>query len=478
MSPEQWGELPRDGNPEVDGRTDVYSLGVIFFELVAGRKPLGGRTLSELRHKHVAAPLPSLTEVVGDVSEEFSHAVARAMAKDRSDRPQTAGEFVDGLRASLGLPLRSRGRNIHATDTGQIHATDAGNVRGTQPPVQIGSEAATANLSPAASANLLSRDAGTLLTSDFEQPSEVGAGRVTSERAAGGGARRGQGTHVSQGAETRAITPADFQSQKPGETRIASGQPSNEGAGVSIIAPEPRRSVMPLVAVGALALLLVAGVVGFFAWRSMQPKPDGPTTPTPVTANVSGPVKPAEATKAEAASYWFEAFDKPEDATGKRIAETSATLASGQFFRFHFMPKERGYLYIIGPGANGNAQMTLLTAQGAGQLKSNLVGAGADFPYPSGVRFQLDKNPGSDEFTFIFSSSPLMSPSFLTGKVLKELTPAEVKELEDFRAQFKSSAPAVEAKDDAGERRVTVLAPQAATPEGKPLIFDVRIVHK
>jgi hypothetical protein len=120
----------------------------------------------------------------------------------------------------------------------------------------------------------------------------------------------------------------------------------------------------------------------------------------------------------------------------------------------------------------------MLTAQGAGALKSNLVGAGADFAFPFGAKLHLDKNPGSDEFTFIFSPSPLMSPSFLTARFLKELTPAEVKELEDFRAQFKSAAPTVEVKDDGGERRVTVLAPQAATPEGKPLIFDVRIVHK
>src|SRR5947209_11965780 len=119
MSPEQWGEMPRDGNPEVDGRTDIYSLGVIFFELVAGRKPLGGRTLSELRHKHVTAPLPTLAEVAAGVPEAFSRGVAHAMAKDRSDRPQTAGEFIDELRAALGLAPRTRGHALHATDAGR-----------------------------------------------------------------------------------------------------------------------------------------------------------------------------------------------------------------------------------------------------------------------------------------------------------------------------------------------------------------------
>src|SRR5947209_6452601 len=118
MSPEQWGEMPRDGNPEVDGRTDVYSLGVIFFELIAGRKPHGGRTLSELRHKHVAAPLLTLAEVAAGVPEAFSRGVAHAMAKDRSDRPQTAGEFIDELRAALGLAPRTRGHGVHATDAG------------------------------------------------------------------------------------------------------------------------------------------------------------------------------------------------------------------------------------------------------------------------------------------------------------------------------------------------------------------------
>ena len=100
MSPEQWGEMPRDGNPEVDGRADVYSLGVIFFELVAGRKPLAGTTLPELRRQHVSAPPPSLSEAAPGVPPEFGRAVGRALAKDRGDRPQTAGAFVEELRAA------------------------------------------------------------------------------------------------------------------------------------------------------------------------------------------------------------------------------------------------------------------------------------------------------------------------------------------------------------------------------------------
>jgi len=504
MSPEQWGEMPRDGNPEVDGRTDIYSLGVIFFELVAGRKPLGGRTLSELRQKHVAEPLPSLSEVASDVPAEFSRGVARAMAKDRADRPQAAGELVEELRAALGMEPHARRARTHATSAGTIHATDAGGARGTSAQARDVSEAATANLSPGAQP-LEHSHADTILTSEFDPPA-TGRGRGTVAQSSqpftsgNAAARResGRETGVSQAPETHVGATGDarqqqsvsgVQRQAVSETRAAQAIPgtrvafengaANQGGRV-VTAPVPRRSLAPLVAVGVLALVIVAGVGGWLAWRSMQPKPPAVVAqPTPA-ANVAGPSKPADAPRVEAASYWFEAFDKPEDAAGKRVAETAATLVSGQRFRFHFMPQERGYLYIIGPGAGGNAQMTILTAQGAGALKSNLVGAGADFAFPSmnGAKLKLDDTPGSDEFTFIFSPTPLMSPSFLAGKFLHELTPAEVKELEDFRAQFKSDAPAVAVKDDGGEKRVVVSAPQPATSGGKPVIFDVRINHR
>jgi serine/threonine-protein kinase len=493
MSPEQWGELPRDGNPEVDGRTDIYSLGVIFFELVAGKKPLGGKTLAELRQKHVAAVLPSLSEIVPGVPEAFGRSVARAMAKDRADRPQTPGAFIDELRDALGLPLRNRGRNIHATDAGMAPATDAGmRATGAQGRGTGMSEAATAHLSPGTNAEAFDQSrANTILTSEFESPA-TSAGRETSAQssqpATSGNvsARRDSGreTVASYAAETVTGAALDAQQQRTYEESsqavrqdAAQHSASGQAAGVSVTAPEPRRGVAPLVAGGVLALLLVAGVGGWLVWKGTRAaKPDAPAVPT---VNGSAPAKAPEVPKVEAASYWFEAFDKKDDASGKHVADASAALESGKWFKFHFMPRERGYLYIIGPYKDGNAQVTMLTAEGAGALKSNLVGAGADFSFPfGGTKLHLDENAGADDFTFIFSPTPLMSPSFLAGKFLHELTPAEVKELEDFRAQSKSGASEASVRGEGGDRRVAVLAPEAATSGGKPLIFDVRVNHK
>ncbi|MDT7687641.1 MAG: eukaryotic-like serine/threonine-protein kinase [Acidobacteriota bacterium] len=473
MSPEQWGEMPRDGDPEVDGRTDIYSLGVIFFELVAGRKPLGGRTLAELRQKHVSEALPSLSLVVPGVNENFGHAVARAMAKDRADRPQTPGLFIDELRASLGLPARVRGRSLHSTDAGGSSNSTNAAQRTSGTPGHSLSEASTAHLSHGTNADHLEGShANTVLTSDFESP--VGAGRETSVQSADPATSGNAAARRGSVRDTASMRPAE--TQKGSAADNAQHVPVQQGAGVSVVAPEPRRSFAPLIAGGALALLLVAGIGGWFAWKDSHAKLPTPVPVPETPAHAKAPAVP----KSEAASYWFEAFEKPEDASGKLVAEASAKLVSGQRFRFHFIPKTRGYLYIIGPGAGGNAQVTLLTAQGAGSLKSNLVGGGADFAFPSvgGARLKLDDQPGADEFTFIFSPTPLMSPSFLAGKFLHELSPAEVKELEDFRGQFKSDAPEVAASGEGAERRVNVLAPEPATSEGKPLIFDVRIDHR
>src|SRR5439155_3096897 len=104
MSPEQWGELPDDGNSEIDGRADIYSLGVVFYELITGKRPFAGTTLSELRRQHISITPPPLHVVVPGVPEGFSQAIARAIAKDRSERQGTADE----LKNELGTALAAR----------------------------------------------------------------------------------------------------------------------------------------------------------------------------------------------------------------------------------------------------------------------------------------------------------------------------------------------------------------------------------
>src|SRR6266516_4953670 len=101
MSPEQWGELPRDGSSEIDGRADIYSLGIVCYEIVSGNRPFSGVTLSELRREHTSIVPQPLHEFVPNVPEGFSRGIARAIAKDRGDRQATAGELANELKSSL-----------------------------------------------------------------------------------------------------------------------------------------------------------------------------------------------------------------------------------------------------------------------------------------------------------------------------------------------------------------------------------------
>src|ERR1044071_799504 len=107
MSPEQWGEIPRDQSVEIDGRADIYSLALVVYEMILGRRGFSGNTLHELRREHVNTKLQPLDEIVADVPRGFSEAIERATAKDRGDRQGTAGGLADELRAGLATPSRS-----------------------------------------------------------------------------------------------------------------------------------------------------------------------------------------------------------------------------------------------------------------------------------------------------------------------------------------------------------------------------------
>jgi serine/threonine-protein kinase len=92
MSPEQAA-----GERALDGRTDIYSLACVLFEMLAGEPPYARPTPSALMAAHLSEPVPSVAARRPGVPAVLSAAIAKAMAKDPAERFETVGRFGNAL---------------------------------------------------------------------------------------------------------------------------------------------------------------------------------------------------------------------------------------------------------------------------------------------------------------------------------------------------------------------------------------------
>ena len=95
MSPEQLA------GKKVDGRSDLYSLGVTLFQMCCGQLPFVGESMAQLMYKIANEPAPEAASVNGAISPELNAVIARSMAKDPDERYQRGNDLAADLRACL-----------------------------------------------------------------------------------------------------------------------------------------------------------------------------------------------------------------------------------------------------------------------------------------------------------------------------------------------------------------------------------------
>ena len=91
MSPEQ------AGGEEIDGRSDIYSLGCVLYEMLSGEVPFTGPTAQAIMSKRFLSPVPHV-KAMRDVPDGLDAVVTRSLARAPVDRFQTSGEFAAALR--------------------------------------------------------------------------------------------------------------------------------------------------------------------------------------------------------------------------------------------------------------------------------------------------------------------------------------------------------------------------------------------
>mgnify|MGYP003882395495 CR=1 FL=1 len=99
----------------LDHRADLYSLGVLLYRLVTGRRPFDGKTPEAMAEQHLHQPAPRVSERI-EVPDALDRLIHALLAKDPADRPQQAGEVAERLESMAGHPFHERSHlAIHAS---------------------------------------------------------------------------------------------------------------------------------------------------------------------------------------------------------------------------------------------------------------------------------------------------------------------------------------------------------------------------
>ncbi|HEV8427417.1 MAG TPA: bifunctional serine/threonine-protein kinase/formylglycine-generating enzyme family protein [Pyrinomonadaceae bacterium] len=310
MAPEQWSD------DEPDARADIYSLGVILYQMLAGEVPFKGSSIPSIMKKHLTLPPPSFQSMGASVPPAIESVVRHALEKEVEARIDSVPTFLSDLHAALNSSpvVASALKTTVVMDPNKTMASV------TQPPVNQGPDlSATSTQPPIAHDTQVGASfdsmAGTVSGAHLDKMLEEGAQRKQREEQERLSKERQERERREKEQQEKfdrmALQAQELEdrlerlsgsmppSMDDPETTRVQGGPTNpnwaaNSARVSPVAPakqqmivdfSPKRKTPPLLLIGATVMVLVLAGVGISAYlmlrqssRTVDPTP----TPTPV----------------------------------------------------------------------------------------------------------------------------------------------------------------------------------------------------
>ncbi|MEW6209737.1 MAG: protein kinase [Acidobacteriota bacterium] len=408
-----------------DARSDLYSLGATLYHLLTGEPPIDALTRAASVLEGKPDPLRPVSHFNPDVPIPIASVLMQAMALNRHQRPATASQMQEFLREAVRAP-----RAVSATDAKRSEKSE----RAQAPPDEAETERLTPDTRPP------SQDETTPSAQSKTDEPPVAVNQSTSDALA-----------FMDRRETKPADPSPDLQQRP-----------------SPVAFVDRREAKPA---GEKIWLVVAGIamliaVVILAVWALRPSDGGPITST--TEGPPPPPDPPLPEMREALSFYLEVGD---DSGGNVVNKRPATVGANvayDYFRLKFTPREKGYLYIIGPGAEAGTQETYLTdsPSSVSGVRTNRIEAGREFQFPDGEDGWIQIERNSLTYTIIFSADNSRLPDFLRSSSGRRLTETERKEIESL---------AQKSKIETGSERSVIKAPVSSPG---PLIFDITISRR
>jgi len=274
MAPEQWSD------EEPDARADIYSLGVILYQMLCGEVPFKGSSIPSIMKKHLTLPPPSFQSMGVSVPPAIEAVVRHALEKELDARIDSIETFLKELHAAINAqPFVGSMRETVALDPNRTMASAVTTLNpplpqqnlpgnSTQPPVGHETQFATS----------LDLSNGSVSYSQLEPDPET--------------------THVQRNA-----APTVVDSVAPQPPPIAPPPPPPQQAQFERGKPmtidiRQRRSLTPLWLAGAGVFVLVLiglGIGGYLVWRSQSGSGDGGAKPSPtIAAHTNADLVPIE----------------------------------------------------------------------------------------------------------------------------------------------------------------------------------------